>query len=291
MQNSPLVSVICLCYNHGEFVVESLESVLNQTYPNVELLIADDASSDNSAEVIYKWLEKYPNIPFIHNKINLGNTKTFNNVLKLAKGEFVIDLATDDLLQKDCIAKQINAFHSSSFKNLQIVYGNAELIDEKGQHLGYYYDQPAPSGDIYRSIIGQYNKICSPSSMVKRSLLDEFGGYNESLAYEDLDLWIKTSRKYEIQYIDQVLIKRRELQNSLGNSFFLDKKRSHKMNCSTYKILKNAFNLNQAKDEYKALLKRVHGQIVLAMNLKDYLLLFKFSMLKLRIHLKLSGLL
>lgn len=290
MQNSPLVSVICLCYNHGEFVVESLESVLNQTYPNVELLIADDASSDNSAEVIYKWLEKHPNIPFIHNKINLGNTKTFNNVLKLAKGEFVIDLATDDLLQKDCIAKQINAFHSSSFKNLQIVYGNAELIDEKGQHLGYYYDQPAPSGDIYRSIIGQYNKICSPSSMVKRKLLNEFGGYNESLAYEDLDLWIKTSRKYEIQYIDQVLIKRRELQNSLGNSFFLDKKKSHKMNCSTYKILKNAFDLNQAKDEYKALLKRVHGQIVLTMNLKDYPLLFKFSILKLRIHLKLSGL-
>ena len=142
MQNSPLVSVICLCYNHGEFIVECLESVLNQTYTNVELLIADDASTDNSAAIIYNWLEKHPDIPFIHNKANLGNTKTFNTILKLAKGEFIIDLATDDVLQKDCIEKQIKVFNSSSEK-VKIVYGNAELIDQKGNHLGYYYDQPA----------------------------------------------------------------------------------------------------------------------------------------------------
>lgn len=287
MQNPPLVSVICLCYNHEEFVVESLESVLNQTYPNVELLIADDASSDNSAEVIFNWLQNHPEIKFIPNKVNLGNTKTFNNILKLAKGDFIIDLAADDSLEKDCIEKQINTFTSSSFKNLQIVYGNAEKIDEKGQHLGFYYDQPAPSGDIYESIVGQYHKICSPSSMVRKSLLEKFGGYNQNLAYEDLDLWIKTARTYEIQYIDHVLIKRRELRSSLGNTFFLDKKRSHKINFSTYVILQNAFRLNKSKKEYRALLKRVNGQIALMFTLKDYLLLFKLLVLKTKIHLKL----
>ena len=64
MQNTPLVSVICLCYNHEKFVVESLNSVLNQSYSNIELLIADDCSTDNSVLVIEDWLKNHPNIIF-----------------------------------------------------------------------------------------------------------------------------------------------------------------------------------------------------------------------------------
>ncbi|MCL9808511.1 glycosyltransferase [Flavobacterium luminosum] len=290
MQNYPLVSVICLCYNHGKYVLESLNSVLNQSYPNVELIIGDDASTDNSVTVISEWLKDHPTIPFVFNQTNLGNTKTFNKLLQLSKGDYIIDLAADDLLQKDCISELINTFYTSSYKNLKIVYGNAELINEKGQHLGFYYNQPAPSGDLYESIVGQYNKICTPASMVKRSLLDELGGYNENLAYEDLDLWIRTSRKYPIQYLDKVVVKKRELENSLGNSFFANKKRSHKINTSTYRILKNVFSLNKSKSEHQALLRRIHSQIKLTFELKDFSLLLKLILLKFRVHLKLTNL-
>jgi glycosyltransferase involved in cell wall biosynthesis len=78
MHNSPLVTVIYLCYSHADFAIEAFESDLNQSYSNVELFIADDFSTDNSVEVIEKWLTNHPEIPFFANKENIGNTKTFN---------------------------------------------------------------------------------------------------------------------------------------------------------------------------------------------------------------------
>ena len=92
MHKKPLVSIICLCYNHDHFVVESLNSVLNQNYQPIEMIIIDDCSTDKSVAVIEKWLENLQNITFIKNTKNLGNTKSFNKAAKMAKGEFLIDL-------------------------------------------------------------------------------------------------------------------------------------------------------------------------------------------------------
>ena len=85
MQEFPLITVICSCYNHAKFVTKSLESVLNQTYKNIQLIVIDDCSIDNSVSVIENFIIEYPQIIFIKNKINLGLTKSFNNAAKLAK--------------------------------------------------------------------------------------------------------------------------------------------------------------------------------------------------------------
>ena len=139
MQNKSLVTVICLCYNHENFVTESLFSVMNQDYAFVELIIVDDCSTDNSKNIIKKWLLDYPEVRFISNEINLGNTKSFNKALQCAKGDYIIDLAADDVLLPNCISLQVKAFENSAFKNLGIVYGNAELINEKGDFESYYF--------------------------------------------------------------------------------------------------------------------------------------------------------
>jgi glycosyltransferase involved in cell wall biosynthesis len=141
MHNNPLVTVICLCYNHADFVVEALESVLSQTHQNVELIIADDFSTDNSVEVIEKWLENHPKIRFFANKENLGNTKTFNQCLKIAKGVYIIDLAADDLLKKNCIENQLKGFEKTTYKNVGLIYGNAALISEDGTFIKNYLPQ------------------------------------------------------------------------------------------------------------------------------------------------------
>ena len=211
MQNFPLVSVICLSYNHEAYVVEALNSVINQTYPNIELLIADDCSSDNSIGVIKDWVKNHPEVHFSTNEKNLGNTKTFNQLAKIAKGEFIIDLAADDLLVPNCIEKQVTTFQNSKYKNLGIVYGNLIEIDKNGNFLNNYYkeeDRPE-SGDIYKMVIGRTIKICSVSSMIKKSVLEKLGYYDEDLAYEDLDLWIRTSRDFEFEYIPEILAKKR----------------------------------------------------------------------------------
>lgn len=292
MQNPPLVSVICLCYNHEKFVIESLNSVLNQSYKNIELIIADDFSHDASEKTIENWLKNYPNITFIINESNLGNTKTFNNALQFAKGDYIIDLAADDILLHDCVEKQINTFLNSEQKKLGIVYGNAEIISENNDHLRYYYEvdgekkaliKPA-SGDIYLAMLNQSSMICSISSMVKRDVLEQLNGYDENLAYEDLDLWIRTSRSYNFEFIDTVLVQKREVENSLGNQFYKKfNSRTRKINHSSYLVIKKAIALNKTKNENKALLKRLHFEMTKAYKTFDILLFIKYIRLELKL--------
>lgn len=296
MQDNPLVTVICLCYNHKDYVIESLMSVLNQHYNTIELIIVDDCSTDNSKSVIEKWLLDYPQIPFIANDTNLGNTKSFNNALKTAKGDYIIDLAADDVLLPNCITSQINAFNNTTFKNLGIVYGNVELITEKGKHESYYFPvdsfqkvvKERTTGDIYESVLSGGDCICSVSSMVKKSLFDALNGYDETLAYEDLDFWIRASRTYEFDFIDAILVQKRIVHHSLGTHFFKKKDaRARKINQSTYLILKKAIGLNRTKKEDKAILKRIHFEMILAYKTAHNTLLLRYIIMeiKLRFHL------
>jgi glycosyltransferase involved in cell wall biosynthesis len=280
MQDNPLVTIICLCYNHGEFVLESLHSVINQQYKNIELIIVDDCSPDNSKSIIEKWLLDYPGILFIANETNLGNTKSFNKALKVAKGDYIIDLAADDILLPNCVAVQINAFKNTAYKKLGIVYGNAELITENGDFDSYHFAvdeskktiEKRITGDVYLSILSGGDSICSVSSMIKKTVFDHLEGYDETLAYEDLDFWIRASRVYDFDFIDEVLIQRRIVTNSLGSNFF---KRNNLINHSTYLILKKAIKLNKTKEEDLAIQKRVHFEILHSLKTKNFDLFLK----------------
>lgn len=285
MQNNPLVTIICLCYNHEAYVVESLDSVLNQSYPSIELIIVDDCSFDNSKNVISNWLEKKPEVQFISNETNLGNTKSFNKALKLAKGEYVIDLAADDVLLPNCVAMQIDAFKNNGYKNLGVVYGNVELISENGSFDSYYFPvndqkkviETRVTGDIYLSVLSGGNSICSVSAMIKKTVLDHLEGYDETLAYEDLDFWIRASRQYEFDFIDKPLVQKRIVANSLGSNFYRKNDvRARKINHSTYLILKKGITLNRNRAEDLAIQKRVNYEIVHSLKMNNLVLFLKF---------------
>lgn len=291
MQHKSLVTIICLCYNQEKYVVESLFSAVHQDYPFIEVIIVDDFSTDNSREVIQKWLVDYPTIRFIANETNLGSTKSFNKALKLAKGNYIIDLACDDILLPNCVSLQLKAFEVSPFKNLGVVYGNAELINEKGDFYFYYFPvdshkktiEKRATGDIYLSVISGGNSICSVSSMVKKSVFDVLNGYDENLAYEDLDFWIRASRIYDFDYIDEILIKKRISTNSLGTHFFIkNDARSKRINYSTYLIIQKAIALNRTKTENKAILKRMHFEMILAFKTRNYKLFLKYVLLEIK---------
>jgi len=274
-------------------VIETLESVKNQSYPNIEILIADDCSTDDSVNVIKNWIAKNEISHFLQNSSNQGNTKTFNQLFKLAKGDYIVDLACDDVLMKDCIEKQVNQFRNSKINNLAIVYGNLEVINQDGKFIRYYYEvdqtkkvlQLPPSGDIYESIIGQKEKICSVTAMIKRDIFETIGYYDENLAYEDLDFWIRTARVYNFEFIDAILAQKRELPNSLGAQFFI--KGNKKINYSTYLILQKAYRLNETKSEHKSLLKRIHGEMYNVFYKKNWRVLFLLCFLKLKVSFKL----
>lgn len=284
MSNNPLVTVICLCYNHEAYVTESLDSIINQSYLPIQLIIVDDFSMDNSKIVIENWLHKKPEIHFISNKTNLGNTKSFNKALILAKGEYIIDLAADDLLLPNCIITQVNAFKNSNLKNLGVVYGNAELISEKGLLVSYYFPvntqkkviKKRITGNIYENVLSDFDSICSVSAMMKKTVLDDLEGYDESLAYEDLDFWIRASRIYEFDFIDEPVMQKRIVSNSLANQFFKkNNPKTKKIDYSTYLILKKGIQLNQSIQEDLAIQKRVHNSIINCLENKNYWLVLK----------------
>lgn len=295
MHDKPLVTVICLCYNHAAFVLESLQSVINQEYSRIQLIVIDDCSNDNSNHTIQNWLEKHPDVLYVRNENNLGNTKTFNKALQYAKGDYVIDLAADDVLMPNCISLQIEKFKNSRYSNLGIVYGNAALITEKGDLDTYYFEVDAElkvinqreTGDIYTSVLSGGNSICSVSALVKKTVLDSLKGYDEALAYEDLDLWIRASRDYTFDFIDAVLVQKRIVSTSLNNQFYKSKSiTAKKLNQSTFVILNKAFALNRSKSEDFALLKRVHHEIIQMISAKEYFLVIQYLQLRLSITFK-----
>jgi glycosyltransferase involved in cell wall biosynthesis len=169
----PLVSVICLCYNHERFIAEALDSVLAQTYPNLEIIVVDDCSTDYSVEVIEEYLRKYPQLTFISTGSNQGNTRAFNMGWRASKGALIIDFATDDVLLPDRVEKQVQAFLELD-ESYGVVYSDAEYIDDNTNHIGFHCARNkqgevisfAPSGDIFQHLLGCYF-VCPPTMMMK----------------------------------------------------------------------------------------------------------------------------
>src|SRR5690606_21799141 len=134
----PLVSVICLCYNHARFLAEALDSVLNQTYKNLEIIVVDDQSTDNSRAIIEDYVSRFPQIKYLPNEQNLGNCTAFNRAYRLSKAKYLIDFATDDVFLPERIAEQVAAFEKLD-KSYGVLFTDAEFIDDNGRHLHNFY--------------------------------------------------------------------------------------------------------------------------------------------------------
>lgn len=258
MSHTPLVSVICLCYNQERFVKEAIESVWNQSYSNIELIIVDDCSTDGSKTTI-KSLISGRSAPFIDLKENAGNTTAFNLGLKISKGDYIIDLAADDVLHKSRIEKQV-AFFQSCGEKVGVIYSDANIINEDGQIISTHYankNLTPLSGNIYEKVICKYF-ISSPTMMVKRKVFEEIGGYDESLTYEDFDFWIRSSRIWEYAFQLEKLTSVRRHSDSLSKGWY---KKGDKQLYSTYLICEKIKGLNRSENENKALKNRLKFEI------------------------------
>lgn len=279
--SQPLVTVVCLCYNHARFVKEAIQSVKSQTYENIELIVVDDASTDNSKEVIQQALQPYPEVTFISLDANEGNCRAFNRGWRVAKGEFMIDFAADDVLLPNRIERGVRAFLSSGSR-AGVQFSDAELIDEQGKHLGFHSDrfpnQTIPQGDLYKELIRRYF-ICSPTMMFRKTVIDQLGGYDEQLAYEDFDFWIRSSRSFEYVYLPEVLVKRRVVKNSMSDRQF---RHASVQQHSTFVVCEKIQTLNRTKDEQKALDARALYEWRQALLRADFRLAVRYMGLWLR---------
>lgn len=181
--SNPLVTVICLCYNHERFVTEAVESVINQTYKNLQIIVVNDASTDNSVNQIKLLAQKYPHLQTIILPQNQGNCKAFNLAFQQAKGKYIIDFATDDVMFANRIAEQVSFFEQQT-EQVGVIFSNAINIDEQGNELNLHTETNAliPQGNVFSDVLARYF-ICPPTMMVKKEVLDKLIGYDESLAY------------------------------------------------------------------------------------------------------------
>lgn len=257
----PRVTVIALCYNHAAFVEEALMSILNQKEVIPEVIVVDDASSDDSKSIIQSFLAKH-NVEwkFIDHKENLGNCKSFNEALLLATGDYIIDFATDDVLFDNRLFEQITFFDQQN-DNVGLIHSNANYINNIGRQLGTHSSivlkgKPVPQGDVFTDVLSRYF-ICPPTMMFRRRCALEIGGYDNSLAYEDFDFLLRFSRKWHILYQNKPLTYYRKHDASLGQAF----NKNPMLHLSTAISCQKIYPFLTTKAEKKAFNRRVKYQI------------------------------
>lgn len=262
--HTPLVSVICLCYNHSKYVVESIESVLSQSYANIELIIIDDASTDNSQSVIHNFIDSYPEVKFIPLSRNIGNCRAFNIGWQASSGDYVIDLAADDLLLPERISVGVDCFLKVG-SEYGVHFGDARIIDKNGDLLGEhltssYFQHDVPEGILFSTLLSKY--FINPATMMySKPLLDYLGGYDESLAYEDFDLWVRSSKEFKYCYTSSLLVAKRNL---IGAHSSRQYKPGSKIVKSTLQVCEKAFALCENNQDWQALLIRIKYEMKMA---------------------------
>lgn len=235
-----LISIIIPAYNHEKYITQCLESFLTQTYSNLELVILNDGSTDDTHSKITFFLEKhgkkFTNVEYI-NKKNEGVSKTLNTGMKLAKGKFVLVLASDDFAFSDsAIEKQLSLFYNSTGEDNQVgvACGDMCIVDEQNKIVAWdscrrnisinssetkfktttsFYASWRRDFDGFEYLsdhFGSYDSLLISHYMpngclIRKSALEEVGYYTENICTEDWDIWLKISKNYKFKFTPEIL--------------------------------------------------------------------------------------
>ena len=218
MYNNPLVSVAILTYNQKDFIKEAFESVLEQNYNNLEIVVGDDCSTDGSQQILLEYAAKYPNkFIIILSERNEGITKNSNKVQEACNGKYIAWLGGDDVMLPTKIKKQVEFLETHEDHN--IVYHNLYVFESSsGKHLHFYNSaKDKYTGDIKMLIKhGTFNGACS--SMFRKAAAS-YPAFNPILIVASDWLYsiehLRDGKK--IGYIDEVLGKYRRHENNVSS--------------------------------------------------------------------------
>lgn len=208
----PLVSICVPVYKHEDYVFECIDSIIKQTYQNIELIIIDDGSPDNSKKVIESLIsrceKRFVRFEF-RSRPNKGLSSTLNEALTWCKGRYFSVLASDDNILPEKTQKQLEVFLDDKYHddNIAIVTHEVQPITENGCKVKLSQSQFS-SGSIFNfdDIYHSKAKIMAPAAMVLTDVIREVGGYKSGLAIEDLYMWLSiTGKGYRALYIDEVV--------------------------------------------------------------------------------------
>lgn len=209
----PRISVIMGIYNCASTLEEALDSLMNQTFQDFEVILCDDGSQDNTYSVAKKYVVRCPDkFVLLKNEQNLGLNKTLNRCLKIARGEYIARMDGDDISLPERFQKEIDVLETCS--DFAVVSSPMIYFDQNGDwKTGTAIEKPTK-----RDFIGRAPFFCHAASMIRKSVFLEVGGYSEdprTLRFEDCNLWFKIySRGYVGYNLQEPLYKMRDDANA-----------------------------------------------------------------------------
>jgi glycosyltransferase involved in cell wall biosynthesis len=199
-QCQPVVSIVMASKNYAQFVALAVQSVLDQTFTDWELVIIDDGSTDATSTVLAPFL-KDSRIRYVASDF-LGQSRAKNLGARLTKGEFIAYLDADDAWQPTKLAKQLEVLRSSP--KVGVCFTQRLLMDESGA-TRVASDPPAPSGNVLPEIFLR-NFVCFSSVMVRRTVFDHVGSFDPAWDLSiDFDLWLRVAQHYEFHQVQEPL--------------------------------------------------------------------------------------
>lgn len=241
--DNELVSVVVITYNSSSTILETLESFKAQTYPNIELIVSDDCSPDNTVKIVKEWLKDnskyFSRTLLLENQQNLGPSGNLNRGIKAASGFWIKFLAGDDTLSQDAIRTYVKYGHAhpefpiftAKMKAFRADGGKCEQ-DQKGLESQYARLQTNSRAQQYHNAL-KGHILAGPGIFMRKDFCEEIGGYNEKYPMgEEYDFELRVFSKVYVPLIDECLVNWRVSPGSLSH------KMSFKSVKSDYKFFK-----------------------------------------------------
>ena len=208
----PLVSVIMPCFNHARFLPAAIESVLAQSHAELELIVTDDCSRDDSWTVMQEYARRDTRVRLVRHAANGGLPKSRNDAMAVSRGEFLAFCDSDDVWNPDKLAVQLALL--AQHPDCDMTYCDTDIIDEHGRPTGRTFSERFPlpdefSGLLFESLVLR-NFINVQSAMIRRRCLETTSGFDEDLGVlEDWWFWIQLSRRHRFLYTSDRLARYR----------------------------------------------------------------------------------
>ncbi len=226
-KNLPLISVVMPNYNNKKFIIETIESVLNQTYSNFEFIILDDCSTDDSWKIIQKYAKKDKRIKAFRNEKNLQIVKSRNKLFSLMskKSKYVAIIDSDDVAIKNRFELQVNFLEKHL--DFGLVGGNLIIIDEESKITGRR-KYLSKDSELRKNMLVK-NNFAQPTIMMRRTILDKVGNYSKAGKIDkarDYDLWVRFARISKVANLKEETLKYRISSNQVKNKYFKESLKS-----------------------------------------------------------------
>ena len=210
------VSVIIPAYNREKYIAQTIESVLNQTYSNIELIVVDDGSTDNTRDILDKYKDKITILEH-PGRENRGQSAAINLGLKNITGDYVAILDSDDYWVQDKLEIQVD--YLNKHQDTGVIYGNGFAVDEQGEYLYKIYEDGHKELNDPASVLLDCYLFIPSDSLVRAEIFRKIGGLDESLrAAQDHDLSIKIAEVTRLAYIDKPLFYYRRHSQSISST-------------------------------------------------------------------------